>query len=401
MSLISLLVISLSLSLSPPPSLPPSGTRLQKKRKMSEIKNHPYFSSTYKDISNLHKGPALRVPSLRDLCIRAVAELAIETSLDFDSPKPGQGGPTDLLRMNTHDREMCMHFLDRIDKLSEPRVLRRFYESSVQAKTSRMRPQTHDFLGLTSEREVMFHEPMSFIQITSTTDIAELTSIVKIVNRERPKFAVFTGKVEDPQCRKICSKISETVNVIMADGRDFFVFYSGGVHGIVVRGELVLKPGIDAASHGEMMQFLSQELEQSRVCQHHTFVFVDVDVRRLPKTFVEKVSKSRVCALIGSSEAGSGISGLENAPEEYLSNFVLKQETNQEDVLPERQNEKENKEDSVYPQEEDSDVDSDGYNMVDDDSEVQLISQRPGTANVILLDHEVQWRMDELEVSNF
>jgi hypothetical protein len=52
--------------------------------------------------------------------------------------------------------------------------------------------------------------------------------------------------------------------------------------------------------------------------------------------------------------------------------------------------------DNVYPEEEDSDVDSDGYNMVDDDSNVQVITTAPG-ANVIATDHELKWTIANME----
>jgi hypothetical protein len=48
----------------------------------------------------------------------------------------------------------------------------------------------------------------------------------------------------------------------------------------------------------------------NRMCQHHTYVFTDVDTRRLPISFFEKVSKSRVCAIMGPSEAGTTASGM-------------------------------------------------------------------------------------------
>jgi serine/threonine protein kinase len=136
-------------------------------RKFDEIKNHPYFSA-YPSLPDLPKKPAETVPTLRDLAIRAVAEQAIVSSLDPDATDPGTGGPDDMMRMNKIDRERVMHFLDRLQKLQEPRVLRRFYSSTMEAKMSRVRPLTRDFLGLTSEREVRMTQAIRTVALMST-----------------------------------------------------------------------------------------------------------------------------------------------------------------------------------------------------------------------------------------
>lgn len=365
-------------------------------RMFDDIKKHPYFAEHYPDLTTLHEKPAETVPTLKDLCIRAVAEQAIVSSLDPEAADPGAGGSDDMLRMKENDRERVMHFLDRLKKLHEPRVLRRFYTSTTEAKMSRVRPQTRDFLGLTSERESQYEKPIDFVQITPSNDIDRMKSIIKAVNKKRPKFAVVTGKVPDKGIRKVCAKISETVPFVMADGSDFFVFYAGGIHGIVICGELVVNPDADKPKYESMMNFLSQELEQSRMCQHHTYVFTDVDTRRLPVTLYEKVSKSRVSAIMGPSEVGTTASGMANYTDpEFTKKFVLDQEGRP--VPMDIDEKKAAGSDSVYPEEEhDSDVDSDGYSMVDEDSNVQLITTAPG-ANVIATDHELKWNISTMQ----
>jgi hypothetical protein len=145
---------------------------------MDDVKNHPYFAKHHPDVPKLHKESALTVPSLRDLCVRAVAEQAIVTSLDPDVPEPGDGGTSDMTRMNEHDRERVMHFLDRMEKLQEPRVLRRFYKSTMEAKMSRVRPMTRDFLGLTSERQSQYEKVRDFMRETTLTEICSLPSVI-------------------------------------------------------------------------------------------------------------------------------------------------------------------------------------------------------------------------------
>lgn len=89
-------------------------------------------------------------------------------------------------------------------------------------------------------------------------------------------------------------------------------------------GDLVVKPETNVERHCSMMDFVSQELEQSRMCQHHTFVFCDVDCQLLPESFVEKVAKSRVCAIIGPVQGGVDAPGAGDV--EWSRKYVVKKE---------------------------------------------------------------------------
>jgi len=401
------------------------------------LRAHPYFQDMLGETETpLYKKPAERVPTLADLCLRAVGELAVDSSLDLEvsrafvtpsaaplqhpaprlrntqrlahydvdvllahtvltpyarqADEPGAGGPSDMLRMNARDKNRVMHFLDRMEKLSEPRVLRRFYRTNVEAKFGRVRPMTRDFLGLTSERQNQFTEAIDFVHIGETDSIELLKTIVRVINRKRPKFVVITGKVSE-EAKMIIAKISETISFILADGSDFYTFYCGGCQGIVVNGELIIDPSVDPEKSAEQSKFISQELEQSRMCQHHTFVFTDVDTRRLPEAFTEKVAKSRVCAILGPS----GQSGIDDDYDgEYIVGRGMKNEKEEKKDVKMR-------EEGVYPDEEEdregSDVDSDGYNMVDDDSRVKVLAR--GFSTVFSLGDERQWKAFSLPVA--
>jgi 3-phosphoinositide dependent protein kinase-1 len=341
----------------------------------------------------LHQRKPQRVPTLADLCLRVVGELAIDSSLDPDAAEPGSGSSTDMLRLAPRDRARVMHFLDRTEKLPEPRVLRRFFKTSLEAKFGRVRPMTRDFLGLTSEYENNFTDPIDFVHIGSTEHISLLTTIVKTINRKRPKFVVVTGHPNE-EARKIIAKISETVSFVVADGKDFYSFYCGGCQGIVVCGDLILNPEKDPARSEEQSRFVSLELEQSRMCQHHTFVFTDVAAQLLPEAFTEKVAKSRVCAILGPS-------GVPGAEQDYEGEYVVGKGHKKEDKEDKKSDVMDLKEDGVYPQEEEdregSDIDSDGYNMVDDDSRVKVVSR--GFSSVVALDHERSWKIFALPVA--
>ncbi len=362
--------------------------------KVEDVKVHPYFTKklNVENVEVIKKGPAQLVPSLRDLCIRAVAELAVESSLDVEAPDPGAGGPTDMLRLAPRDRECVMHYLDRMERLSEPRVLRRFYKTSLEAKTCKVRPATRDFLALTSEYEGMFTEPIDFVHVSGTVqDVPTLKLVIKSINRRRPKFVVVTGKLHD-LAKRVVAKISETVSFIIADGKHFFTFFCGGCQGIVICGDLILRPDDDIERHGEMMRFLSEQLEQSRMCQHHTFVFVDIDPRKLPENIVEKIAKSRVDAIFGPRETIDGDASGHDEVVDHKSVYKVKKSENEtEDGDDEKKGTKpKNEEDG------DSDVDSDGYNMVDDNSSVQVLSR--GFASIVNLKEEKEWNISMLGI---
>ena len=169
-------------------------------------------------------------------------------------------------------------------------------------------------------------------------------------------------------------------------------------------GDLVIKPETNVERHCSMMDFLSQELEQSRMCQHHTFVFCDVDCQLLPETFLEKVAKSRVCAIIGpvvgdADEAGMGVA-------EWSRKYVIKGKSDEEASGEMEEEAEEKKLQGATPKEVlnkerekdemGSDIDSDGYNMVDDDSNVMVMSTI--SAKVISLEEEMNWKIKQLEV---
>jgi len=378
----------------------------------AELRAHPYFKGEIlPEKTPLYKEPAQTIPSLSDLCIRAVAEQAIESSLDLEAGEPGAGGPSDMLRLAPRDRARVMHFLDRMEKLDEPRVLRRFFRTAIEAKYGRVRPMTRDFLGLTSERENQFSDPIDFVHIGETDSVQLVTTIVKVINRKRPKFVVVTGKLSE-DARKIIAKISETISFIVADGTDFFSFYCGGCQGIVINGALVVDPSEDPERSQEQNAFISMELEQSRMCQHHTFVFTETDTRKLPEWFTEKVAKSRVCAILGPSGGTGGVEqdyegvyvvgrGQKEVQEETEKQKQKQKKEKEEEENKEEDGDVQMREEGVYPTEEEdregSDVDSDGYNLVDDDSRVNVLAR--GFASVFALDHEKAWKAFSLPVA--
>jgi len=61
----------------------------------------------------VHKSPAVVLPSLKDLCIRATVETCIQASLDVECEEPGSGGCYDMLRLKSRDREKVSELSER------------------------------------------------------------------------------------------------------------------------------------------------------------------------------------------------------------------------------------------------------------------------------------------------
>ena len=278
---------------------------------LSAVMNHPYFEKSGLPVGECCRGEAVTVPSLRDLCIRACVETCIESSLDPSSPEPGAGGWNDMLRLNGKDRKAVMHVLDRLEKLHQPRVFRRFFKTTVEAKTGKVRRGTRDFVGLTNELQSQFADGFDFVpifdlgdKVTPEEDVAYMKRQIKTVNKLRPKFVVAIGRFGREDTRRILSKTSETINLVVVDGREFFTFWVGGTQNVVLVGDLMLNPQDDLDRAERQMMMVQQELEQSKMCQHHTYVYTDVDPRLLPESFKAKCLASRVNAIIGISATG-------------------------------------------------------------------------------------------------
>ena len=142
---------------------------------------------------------------------------------------------------------------------------------------------------------------------------------VKTVNRMRPKFVIAVGKFSD-ETRRIITKTSETINMVIADGSEFFTFWVQGSQNIVIVGDLFINPQNDLQRAEEQQAMIAQELEQSKMCQHHTYVYTDIDPRLLPESFKAKCLASRVNAIIGVSSNGDATETdfLYKKPEGYV-----------------------------------------------------------------------------------
>ena len=302
------------------------------------IRQHPYFDPIREEMADQTALPvqdtARPIPSLRDLALRATAELVVKDSLDFDvedNHPPGDGSSHDLLRLNPTDRKTIMHFLDRTNVLAQPRLFRRFFKKKQDAKLGRVRPETRDYVGLSrlndgqgnfpsKEAEEDPNHPTDFtktgpIQIVylwnplfdkstngscNEDERKEYTSMLKdklrLINKTRPKLVVASGYF-DKSCLKLMGKINESIPVAINDGSCFYSTWTCGAQGLFLRSSDFL--AMKEWKRSDQMLWLKEILEQSKLTQHHVFVFVDCDPKLLPEALLQRLHRGKTLCIFG------------------------------------------------------------------------------------------------------
>ena len=317
------------------------------------IRQHPFFAkqqsllsaqtNSHLSIEEEEKPVPQPMPSLRDLALRATAHFIDQSSLDIDledQHPPGDNSSYDALRLKPSDRTSLMHLLDRLHLLKEPRIYRRFFESKIDTRLGRVRPQSMDVLGLTQKNDNMGHFPGSGVedphpaqQIVAATPearirihhitnplfcksvykqcskeghelqrkeyISQLKESIRLVNRVRPHAVVVCGLIDD-QCRKLLSKINETVPVILHDGTAYFNFWVYGAHCLTVRlSDFAGDENTDDNDQKNALAWLRMELEQIKTGRSHGYIFVDGDPRDIPAEWIAKMGKGHIIGLLG------------------------------------------------------------------------------------------------------
>lgn len=317
------------------------------------IRQHPFFAkhqllSKTNSHLKLHSDKSVPqpIPSLQDLAIRATAHFIDQSSLDVDLEDlhpPGDNSSFDALRLKPSDRKRVMHLLDRLHLLKEPRIYRRFFHSKQDARFGRIRPESRDVIGLTQMNDKMgqfrgmnednphpdLQIPASKLVGVSRTTIHHITNplfskpindqcariegeeqrklyikqlkeSLRLVNRVRPTVVVACGYFDDA-CRKLLSKVNETVPVILHDGSAYFNFWIYGAHCIAIPLRYLLENGseLDKMQRFEALAWFRMELEQIKTARSHGYVFVDGDSREIPPEWIAKMGKSHVLGLLG------------------------------------------------------------------------------------------------------
>ena len=271
------------------------------------LRNHQYLKEAQNESF---------IPKLWDLAVRACAEMAYKDSLNVelcDEHPPGDGSKHDLLRLGPRERAAVLHCLDRRRLLSDYRLYSRFFSSQPD------RVREYDVVGLTQMNDDQgkpdqTHDPYSkhkvfipirisqiFSPILYQGDVAsldddarkQLTKLFKrcisAVNRSRPDVVVVAGNIT-PNIRKILTKISDTIPVVIHDGTKDFTFWKSGVQCIAV------------ASKGYNDRWLQQELEQVTMSKHPLFVYSATDPYLLEAPLRASLASGRAHGLFGVSK---------------------------------------------------------------------------------------------------
>jgi len=354
--------------------------RRRMERKRAEgydvIRKHPYFAPIHNEFQHnpegkgklVRRSKAVPIPTLSDLCIRGVAEMAYRDSLDVelcDLHPPGDGSRHDLLRLKPRERAAVRHCLDRRRLLSDPRLHARFFADTPSARLDKVRPRTHSFVGLEQMNDdqgkppkAQMHDqyaipiemgPIQIVHLTNPlfapttgsngaldeatrkTWTKLLKKCVANVNRTRPKMVVVTGQQVDAPARKILARISETIPVVVHDGSTFFTFWMSGVQCIALQASAFS----GATGEGDaQMHWLREQLEQVRMSKHPLYVFVDADPRTLPQRVVKRLARGRtllLCGLLSLDDEQSSASWVSTIA--YKANEMVQERDDEEDAV--------------------------------------------------------------------
>mmetsp|Transcript_30660 Transcript_30660/g.46747 ORF Transcript_30660/g.46747 Transcript_30660/m.46747 type:complete len:565 (-) Transcript_30660:45-1739(-) len=337
-------------------------TVVKKEDGYDAIRKHPYFSR-----KNVFNVPALDpdykektpVPSLRDFCARACAELVKQDAQDLelcDKHPPGDKSSHDILRLDNRDRRCVMHHLERHNLLSEPTIFRRFFYSPLDYRLRKIREESRDYIGLTrmTDSQYIFPnpnendpyadpkpiDPIQIVQITNPLLVKSIADkcddetrkiymkqfkkCVARVNRSRPKLVVVAGNVSE-KFRKILARINDSIPVVIIDGSTFFSFWLSGIECIALQSN-------DVDEDGKQMQWLREELEQCRMARYQLFAFVDTDLRGLPQRLLKSLARGKVQTLIGPSKEGEEFeTSVTYKPNEIVDDISVKSTDSDED----------------------------------------------------------------------
>jgi len=367
---------------SSPPPPPPLGRVIEHGQGYDVIRQHPFFAKHVSDLekqTNSHLDIAVEatqpapqpIPSLRDLAVRATALFIDQSSLNVDledEHPPGDGSSFDALRLKPAERASVMHLLDRLHLLKEPRVYRRFFPTKQEARLSRVRPQSRDAIGLTQINDKMGQFPgrgedenhpankmpsnlldgdkkICIQHITNplfckmTNDecsndevqrkgyIKQLKESIRLVNRTRPKAVVACGYFDD-SCRKLLSKINESVPIILHDGSAYFNFWVHGAHCVALRLK-DFEQGSDESSRKDAVGWLKMELEQIKTARSHGYIFVEGNPKDIPEQWIAHMGKNHVLGVLGQCAKPEG--GAQEDGVVFEDQFVVAEQKNKID----------------------------------------------------------------------
>lgn len=286
-------------------------------------------------ITNVYNEAAHRVPSLHDLCLRAVANAAVDIAFATSDnggirPKLPWMQAFQLERASPLDFNLIGHLLDRKQQLHIPAVFRLFHNSLPETRCKRANIQRKEIVGFTRALQghytadyhfAQLHNPAigrSLVDAQQAEDSVEETRLkasIANINKIRPKFVICFGHFTDnaqldqialwTRFRKCVARVSDTIPVIFVPGRaemnhqivtkssilqyqsyfgaDYFSFWFQGLKGIVINSSLMLDAYDATQPNGHALDcmeeaalqdsWLEEEIEQAKLCATNITLF--------------------------------------------------------------------------------------------------------------------------------
>ena len=132
----------------------------------------------------------------------------------------------------------------------------------------------------------------------------------------------------DDSCRKLLSKINESVPIILHDGSAYFNFWVHGAHCVALRLK-DFEQGSDESSRKDAVGWLKMELEQIKTARSHGYIFVEGNPKDIPEQWIAHMGKNHVLGVLGQCAKPEG-----GAPEDgvvFEDQFVVAEQKNKID----------------------------------------------------------------------
>eukprot|EP01038_Epipyxis_sp_PR26KG_P010236 gene10236-13769_t len=296
---------------------------------INEDHNDYYWS--IESLQNIPSKPAIRIPSLFELCIRAVGktccllanEIAISGGVRPEIPWMQR---FDLTKLSKISRFRIAHYLKQCKKLHLPGIYRLFWSSVVDTKAIRTDVSLKEYIGYTHNIQGHWNKEFIFMYISnpnfgffqnnnnnnnnnnnkSFEEQDQLKASITAINKIRPKFVVISGNMTynspyEPnyesqvnEFRRTMARLSDTIPAVYVPGErdvgifptvssiakyresfgaDFYGFWYGGLKCLIINSSLFIHPegAIDEAN--EQDAWLAEEIEQCKLCSTVMIIF--------------------------------------------------------------------------------------------------------------------------------
>mmetsp|Transcript_7306 Transcript_7306/g.10893 ORF Transcript_7306/g.10893 Transcript_7306/m.10893 type:complete len:808 (+) Transcript_7306:100-2523(+) len=377
----------------------PRAARLGGDADYSKLYQHPFLSS-------LHKEEIIRIPSLKDLCLKAATRYAQNLCNEYASFIPEHLRNTfapSRFQKNPKDRLWIYHYLQKIGEIHHnAKLLRLFFDSTLDARSLRADPNTRIYLGHSRDDHGTFVDPFTVVILAAPAinqnddaNLAQLRRAVSAINRLRPPAVLCIGTlaINDEAYslfRKTMARISESIPVVYCPGphdnfhkyrqhfgANYYAFWFKGVRFIVL--------DLDHLDQ-DQQQFIDEEFEINALGSHRVFLIthtpplwhVPTQADTLDKqqkiSWAKHLLKARVDAILSASTTENKITKISRS---HVRPFITKakyQTPPCSDSDSDTSSSNKNKGDGIPEEEEDSDSE---HNDINTDAQFSIISTSP------------------------